>query len=150
MAFPRPEIISEQVRDEYLNHGFNSLAPGEDLAEYKAEWRAVYGRLKEAVSRRAAHGVGEDLLVDGDCVPDRFLCVEIAKQSALTPELLIDVWNLLQGLDKDYSIDICDAWGFLKTEADEEHPHFNIFVERRRILIFSESPSILERLGLSR
>jgi hypothetical protein len=94
-------------------------------------------------------GIDGDFFMDSDWVPDRFLCIEIVKSEILQPSLLGAVHSALLQFEVDYSIDICNAWPLFKQQNNLlGSTRFNVFVEKRQMLAYSESRIILNRLGL--
>jgi len=143
-------LIDERRRDEYFRTGYAPLAPGESIAEHKREWRTFVSLLDIALSQRWTQGIGEgDFFLDLDVVADRFVCVEVSAEEMLCPALLRCVHDLVAAFPRAYSVDICDSWGYLKTKDRADYPHFNVFVEREQILVFTESAELLGKLGLS-
>ena len=145
-------VINEEQRDAYLDGRHNPPEySGSFLrADYLREWDGVYDRLRNALEREWEYGIGDgDFFLDGDVAPDRFMCVEVSKEPVLGAQLLATVHDVVSAVEPDYSVDICNSWVFLETEAGENYPDFNIFVEKRRILIYSESEALLKRLGVS-
>src|SRR5262245_44091007 len=141
--------INEQQRDRYLHAGFNPCSASDDQTTYRNDWYKAFDELKSVLSRRWRHAIGDgDFFVLSNLELDRFLNVEVTNEAMLEEELLATVHDVVARRDKAYSVDICDAWGFLKRRDGQDWPHFNIFVERSRILIYTESPTLLARLGL--
>jgi hypothetical protein len=145
-------LIDKTRRDTYLQDGYTPLrfATKDQELLHRKEWKAVLMRLEAALSPYWKDGIGDgDFYLDADVVNDRFHCVEVSREVMLSGRLLKIVHDVVVNSDHPYSVDICDSRGYLKTIAGEAYPHFNIFVERDRILIFSESRELLEKLGLA-
>ncbi|MCE9544489.1 MAG: hypothetical protein K8T25_03050 [Planctomycetia bacterium] len=139
--------IGERERDAYLNEGYNNPPANSDQEAFIQEWQEVYSEVEKVVSNRWLHSAGDgDFCMHDDWAPTRLLCIEIENERMLGRELVNLVHNAISSFQVDYSVDICDAWGYLKTAAGEEHPHFNIFVEKKRILVYTESRSLLAQL----
>jgi hypothetical protein len=141
--------IDERRRDEYLQAGYNPRQPDSDHEQFSKEWFGVFDRLEAALSRHWKRGIGNgDFFLDSDMVPHRFLCVEVSKPQMLTGQLLRIVHEVVVSCEQPYAVDVCNSWVFLKTEDGTAHPHFNIFIEKDRILIYSESDSLIAKFGL--
>lgn len=142
-------LIDESTRDRYLEDGFCPLSEKEDFDLHERQWQSVLQSLSEAMSLHWMRGVGDgDFYLDSDVVPDRLLCVEVSDIRMLTPLLPQIVHCVVEEAEPPYSVDICDSWGYLKEETGAAYPHFNIFVEKNRLLVFTESLQLIERLGL--
>lgn len=144
-------VIDEQQRDNYLDAGYNRPRDEVLKANFMDEWYKVFDTIRESVSQKWRHGIGEegDFFMERDCVADRLLCIEISDAKMLSDTLIWFVHDALLMSRQNYSIDICDDWVFLKTSKGERHPHFNIFVEPKQILVFSESDEFLKQLGVA-
>jgi hypothetical protein len=142
-------LIDEATKDDYLASGFCPLSAKDNLEQHEREWRGVLDRLSQALSRHWKRGVVDgDFYLDSDLVHDRLLCVEVGDVRMLTPLLPNIVHGIVVETEPPYSVDICDSWGYLKTGSGKAFPHFNVFVEKDRFLVFSESLELLERLEL--
>jgi hypothetical protein len=150
MPFPVQLVaINEVERDQYMRHGYNPLQPEEDKEAYIEEWNSFFTQIKTYLIKHWKHGVDNgDFFMPHDWVPVRFLCIEVANEAMLTRDLLLSVHNIVDAFPVRYSVDICDDWVYLKLPNGEPYPHFNIFVEKRRILIYTESDELFKRFGL--
>jgi hypothetical protein len=142
-------MISKAQRDSYLDNGYNAPAVDASREEFNDESGKVIDELRERIGEVWKHdAVGGDCFMPGGYTDDRLLCVEIANREMLSARLLEIVHDVVVTLQPNYSVDICDAWQLLETEDGEPYPHFNIFVEKTRVLIYSESEALLRRLGV--
>jgi len=144
-------FINEAERDAYLTSLHNPYLPEERGGFIPDDWMNVYENLKESLAPEFDYGIGDgDFYVDSEFTGDRFLCVEVANERILSPLLLTKIHDVISREPNDFFVDICDSWVFLEYESGEKYPHFNIFVERDRVVVYSESEELLNRLGLSR
>ncbi|MBN2294754.1 MAG: hypothetical protein JXM70_20160 [Pirellulales bacterium] len=177
--YPVPVIvISEAQRNRYLETGYKPLSGNFDKKKFDEEYTNVRVQVKAAVEKHwKYYSPGECLLamdkdlsevdlseIDFDSLPeeegdffinddywyfDRFMPIEVLEERILTPKLLRVVHEAVSNIESDYSIDICDARTVLKTKDGDFYPRFNIFIEKKQILIYSESEDLFEKLGIS-
>ena len=142
--------INEQQRDTILNYGFNPPGSAVDPELFQKEIRQLCDQFNERLSQHWKYGIGDgDYFIHTDSEIDRMLCVEITEGRMINEDLLPVAHRAVADLAEDYCVDFCNARLYLKTEAGEEHPDFNIFVSKSLISIFTESEYLLKRLGVS-
>lgn len=148
--FPVPCIrIDEARKDAYLDAGYNPLTEDLDWGEFLQERMHTIAELKERVAEVWTPGIGEgDFFMHEAPARDRFLCIEVSHERMLDRRLLEIVHDVISRTEADYSVDVCDSWGYLRTSDGEDYPHFNVFVEKTRILIYSESDLLFKQLGI--
>ena len=136
--------------DAYLRDGYRPLEAHENIRLHQEQWNSFVALLDQFLSPRWEQGIGEgDYYLDLDPVNDRFVCVEVSSEAMLSQDLVEIVHSAVVSFPEAYCVDICDSWGYMKTANGDFYPHFNIFVEKERILIYSESDLALRRIGLS-
>jgi hypothetical protein len=150
VELPVPHVmITEDQRDAYLESGYNVPAADYDRKEFSSERWRVFQAVKAAVSVRWTPGIQDGDFFMPECFErNRMLCVEVGNERMLDKRLLKDIHDTISRFEPRYSVDVCDAWGFLKTPDGQSCPHFNIFVEKDRILICTQSDIVLRTLGL--
>lgn len=164
-------VISETQRDHYLEIGYNGPEGEYDEEAFRAECQSASDKVKTALEAHfKLSSLGEcgfsmdkdvsemdfesEVTCEGDFSMNeefgstRFLCIEVCTEDILTPKLLHVVHEAISKIEPDYSVDICDAFYVLKTKDGSLYPRFNIFVEKHRMLIYSESRHLFDRLGI--
>ena len=143
-------VISEQARDQYLETGYNPPPSGYDEDQFDEEFQRARRVWESAVGLYWTSGIEDDAdcFIDAETPNDRFLCIEVSKEEILSPTLLIVVHGIVCKVEPAYAVDICDAFNVLRTADDDFYPEFNIIIEKSRILVYSESPAVLKKLGV--
>ena len=145
--------IDKERKDSLLDWGYNDNVPAKgspERAKFYAERVGVFEAVESSVGKHWEYGIGEgDFFMGGQHVADPLMCIEVGSETMIDVRLLQIVHAVISKFERDYVVDVCDAWGFLKTADGKKYPHFNIFVEKKRILIYSESELVLKKLGLS-
>ena len=142
-------VISEKDRNKIIEEGYNPLPRDFDRKKFAKEWDAVFDSVKTEVSKNWKFGICEnDFFMSSDWGSDRFIVVEVMNKQMVNKSLIRSVHKLIAQLDVDYAVDVCNAWGAMKTSDGELHPDFNIIITRQRIMVYSQSNDILERFGL--
>ena len=143
-------IIGKKEMDEYLATPHNPPSRQLDRVAYIKEWYGAMSHLKHSLAARWRHGIGDgDFYVDGECEPDRMLCVEVTQRAIICPDLLSIVHSAVVRLEQDYAVDVCNSWFCLKGEHGVTFPAFNVVVERQRVLAYSEVETTLHLMGLT-
>jgi hypothetical protein len=140
-------VIDEAQRDVYLGGLYN--LPGADCSgdAFNEEWCHVFDKVREVVTKRWREGIGDgDFLMPDFFARDRSVCIEVANEEMLGSSLIQDVHDAIVEVEAEYVVDICDAWGMLRTKDGEDYPHFNVFVEKERVSVYAEDESTLRKL----
>ena len=142
-------LISEERRNAYLDSGYNPPSGDYDMDAFGDEWASVFEKVEKAVLQRWKQGVSDgDFFMDPEFEPNRLFCIEVSNENMIGEPLLKAVHDAISTFEVGYAVDVCDSWVFLKTQDGQRYPHFNIFVEKNQILIYTESESLLHRLGI--
>ena len=150
---PVPLIrIMEEERNACLMYGYRPppFSPQFQREDFVAEWEVAFRRVKSALEHCWNYGISDgDFFIDGDLPEDRMVFVEIANARMIERRLLTIVHSVVSELPADYTVAMCNSFVFLKTENNEVYPDFNVFVERDRILVYSQSDLLFQQLELS-
>ena len=144
--------ISKSECQSYLDETHNPPNIDDTFSEkdYAIEWNEARQAVASQLEKKWMNSLDDgDLYVPMAWQYDRLLSVEIAKRRVLHPQLLINVHKAISSLQQDYSVDLCNALGYLVTDDGKPFPDFNVFVERRRILVYSESSILYPLLGIA-
>lgn len=144
-------VITENQRNAYLDSDFNppNLTKSFTRADYVSEWQEAYALIRAKLEEHWKYGIGDgDFFIDGDTADDRLLCVEVTNPRIIGIELLNAVQQAVDGLTSSYSVDICNSFVYLRKPDESVYPEFNIFVERKRTLIYSASRELFGLLGV--
>ena len=142
-------LIDEHARDRYLEKGHNT--PDETTPQYASEWHSVFSAVQRGLERRWRKGFTADahFFMEAEPLPTRFILIEISEESILCPELLTIVQDTIRTLNVDYAVCMRTDYTFMKTEEGEPYPLFDIFVEKTRILIYTEDSRLLKLLNVA-
>ncbi len=144
-------VIDQDRRDAILDAPYRVSTDAASKERFCDEWDRLFTEIADNLAARWTRdetGEGDFFMVIEGSI-DSLLCVEIANRDMLDESLLEVVHDAVANCEGCFTVDLCDAWGFMKTENGEDYPHFNIFVQRKRILIYSESDELLRKMGVT-
>jgi hypothetical protein len=136
-------FLTESEKDKYLSEEFHPYKDATLRLQLPDDWMRIYAKLGAALAGSFVCGLdGADVFLPQDFEGDRTLCIEVLSETAISPALLELVHDCVINEDSDFRVDMCNSWMYL------EQLMFNIIVEKRRILAYSDSSVTLHRFGL--
>ena len=141
-------LIDENARDRYSEEGYNN--PEDPNPEFALEWHSVFSSVRRRLESKWRSGFTADahFFMNAEPLPSRIVLVEISEECMLCPELLRMVQETLRRFDVDYLVCMQADYTYMKTKEGEPYPLFDIFVEKTRILIYTEDSGLLELLNV--
>ncbi|MBN2291036.1 MAG: hypothetical protein JXM70_01345 [Pirellulales bacterium] len=169
-------VIDEETKNRYLENPHNPLLGNTDHHKmlFEEEYEFVISQIKLALEKHWNHWTlgecgfsmdkedheidynlemkdeGDFFIVEDYFSQDRVVSIEITNEGILSPKLLKTMHEVLTTIDPDYSIAICNDVVNLTDTDGKPYSDFNIFIEKKRILIYSESEELFEKFRIHR
>ncbi len=135
--------IAVETADQYID------TPQPTPKQAAKIWKEDVEKIRSELSRQLApYEAEKDYYFYGTSESNRLLCLEIANRKLLNDEIVGKVHASISVVEQEYPVDICNYF-FLENAAGGRFPDFYIFIERKRIVAWTESPELPAQLGVT-